>query len=274
MAAFPAEHYKLLQELFHKEEDRQNKREFYQALLRVKQAMTAVPKLGYNDHTKSHYALADDIMRMLMPLQNENGIVSHVDTEPHKEEGWSTFVLTLTHAVTGYSRLFPLPMPIDAQGFKGTSNKTAVQGQVSSASYAEKKLYCMAYAIPLGEDIDGNAPVERVTKQQAIELQTMHDQLPEVTRKRVGKWLALGWRAHFCGPRRGELHERPAAIRRGAVVSGHTPGPWEIHGLEGDRPPIREFRRRPRDLGDDCRRARFNSSNRLFRRPAMFTTPS
>ena len=54
-------------------------------------------------------------------------------------------MLTLTHAVTGYSRLFPLPMPIDAQGFKGTSNTDCCSEAKSAApAYAEKKLYCMA----------------------------------------------------------------------------------------------------------------------------------
>ena len=218
---FPVETLRALQEMKNAEEDRQALAEFDAAFFRVQSGMTPVIKLGHNKETKSYYAYAEDVMRMLFPLLTENGFGHRVSTKPCSKEGdWSTFVLRLKHA-GGHGESYDFDVPLDDHGPKGAKNKPGTQAQVSSSTYARRALYCMVFAVPLGEDKDGNATAVTVTN-SASHRTANHDgpATGRDSKAKVGKWLAVGRRSHRSRTLQRSTIRTPSGCSKG-LCQGH-----------------------------------------------------
>ena len=70
----------------------------------------------------------------------------------------------------GHSESNPLTIPLDNVGVKGMVNKTNVHATASSVTYAKRVALCGLLNISTGNDVDGNARIDPVTFEQAVEI--------------------------------------------------------------------------------------------------------
>ena len=155
----------------------QAKREFNQAFNAAQKDLVAVAKKGYNLHTKSKYALMEDIVAMLDPIVTEHGFSRSISTQPCDIPDHMRMVLTVRH-VGGHNEEHMMDAPIDDKTQGGKSNKTRIQGQGSTYTYVTRYLLCNVFGIHLGDDTDGNKveSAEVITEEQNVEIQDLLDQ--------------------------------------------------------------------------------------------------
>ena len=130
--------------------------EFHEAMNRVQSRMEPVRRMGYNQHTQSRYALAEDVEKMLMPIALEEGLSISGSTEPGHVADHLRFVLMVRHNA-GHSERHALDAPIDTLGPKGAPTKTKLHGMGSTMTYCHRYLLCMVFSVQLSRDDDGNA---------------------------------------------------------------------------------------------------------------------
>lgn len=153
---YPIENLERLHALHVKATNEQARLDFIAAMLAIKREMTPVAKRGYNTHTHSRYALAEDVCRMLEPLMLKHNVAHSVTTKSGAAEGLTRFVLMLRHQ-SGHVEEHAMDAPIDNVGQGGKPTKTALHGMASSYTYCERHLLCKVFGILLVPDDDGNA---------------------------------------------------------------------------------------------------------------------
>ena len=132
------------------------RREFAEAFNAVQLEMTPVRKLATNSHTRSTYALLEDVSRMLDPIVQAHGFSQSVSTDDCPTDGHIRFVLLLRH-VGGHEERHYLDAPVDAIGIHGKATKTALHGMASSGTYCTRQLKCKVWDVNIVSDDDGNA---------------------------------------------------------------------------------------------------------------------
>ena len=146
------------------------KREYAAAMHRVQETMKAVEKRHSNAKGK-FYANYDDVAESLCPVAHANGFSWKIDN-PEIRDGLMHFVITVTHTA-GHEDQTHFFAPPDGAGAKGGGVMSAIQGHVSSNTYAERVLLCNAFAIKLrDQDKDGEKPA-RLSDDELAKLQAM-----------------------------------------------------------------------------------------------------
>ena len=153
--------------------------------------MQPIARKGKNHDNGSRYARAEDVMSMLDPLILEAGFSRSLSTKPHKQEGWTTYVLILRHN-GGHEERHEMEAPIDDKGMRGSPTKTRVQGAASTYTYCERHLLCKVFGVQLVKDDDGRAGAAgpgaaAITLDQSLNLESLMD---EVLKNRT-KFLEL-----------------------------------------------------------------------------------
>jgi hypothetical protein len=138
--------------------------QFFADKARAQAEFPIIGRDSWNDQTKSNYARFETIWEICCPIWTKYGFAISFPsiTTP---EGLIKQVCHITHPA-GHEEDVPWPdAPSDNQGFKGTANKTVIQGNQSTISYLKRGLLCAAMGIVTAqEDDDGQSGVR---KQQA-----------------------------------------------------------------------------------------------------------
>lgn len=143
--------------------------QFNVALAAAQAEVEQVGRTTANVSTGSKYATLDAVDAMVRPIYSRHNFALSFTEAP------ADGVVRLSCIVRrgAHSETYTLTAPPDVAGFKGTSNKTAIQGVVSSVSYLRRALLCMIFNIVTkGEDRDGNrgATGEVIGRAQLAEL--------------------------------------------------------------------------------------------------------
>jgi hypothetical protein len=123
---------------------------------------------------KGMYPSLEHVSREIDPFVTKHGFTHDFGTKTSQKDNCITVTLTVSHR-DGHSEVRELvDIPHDTAGPKGTPNKSAVQGLVSSTSFAQRKLKLMYWDITVAdEDRDGAAPTEKITEAEVESLRTM-----------------------------------------------------------------------------------------------------
>lgn len=169
----PIETVERLFELHERNDAKLAKIAFNKSMNLVQSQIGPVLKGKKNQHTGSMYARLEDISAVVDPVLLQHGFSRSMNTEPSNQPGFFTAVLILRHT-GGQSESFKLEVPNDAAGTHGTKNKTMIQGQVSSLTYATRVLLGHATAVQIVDDLDGNnlnvAPEPVISTDQGFEI--------------------------------------------------------------------------------------------------------
>ena len=155
-------------------------REYNAGMALVQAGFTPVPKRGWNPQTKSRYALAEDVLKMIEPVASKHGFSHATSQEPSEIDGHLRICVTIRHA-GGHKVSFWMDAPVDNKGMAGKINKTMLHGMASTFTFCERQLTCKGYGAPLGEDTDGvaaeAADVTLITAEQALDLAAFIDEV-------------------------------------------------------------------------------------------------
>ena len=99
MAALDADKLEKLLNLQLQFEAAQDKRDFSGAFNAVQAEMTAVSKIGWNPHTSSHFARAEEVAAMLDPIIVKHGFSWSISTTDSPIPDMIRFVLTIRRGV-------------------------------------------------------------------------------------------------------------------------------------------------------------------------------
>lgn len=141
---------KALVDLSDRWEDRAAEKAFAKAMHAAQSEMPNVLKDAQNSHTKTRYAMLETVQRKAKPVYDKHGFClsfgeSDCPLDKHKRT-----VCDVSH-IDGHTRRYHLDLPVD-----GSGAMNAVQGCISTTSYAQRRLLCMIFNITLaGEDDDG-----------------------------------------------------------------------------------------------------------------------
>jgi hypothetical protein len=109
-----------------------------------------------NKSTTSKFASLDDIDTIIKPIYIKHGFSLTFTTENVSERFIK--VICLVRHIDGHKESHELTGEIDDKGFKGSSNKTGIQGAGSSVSYMQRYLTKLIFNVVIkGEDKDGNS---------------------------------------------------------------------------------------------------------------------
>lgn len=110
-----------------------------------------------NEQTGSMYATLERVSTAINPIIKRHGFTMSYGSKEPATAGNICVTCRVRH-IGGWGEDYQLEGPPDDKGIKGTTNKTGIQGLVSSASYLKRTLKVMIWDITIaGLDHDGNA---------------------------------------------------------------------------------------------------------------------
>jgi hypothetical protein len=119
-------------------------------------------KIIVKGQLRSKYAALEDIDAILRPLIIQEGFSLFFSTEDIPPKA-TKLILTVKHQ-QGHREAFSLVLPIESSEFR-----SAVQNVASTVSFGRRILLSLAFnVITIDTDIDGNAPGEFITQEQAL----------------------------------------------------------------------------------------------------------
>lgn len=138
--------------------DDQNRTELEIRRRRIQDRLKPIVKRGWNESTRSKYALPDDIDAQIDVLLHEENLTLSFETEPHPQPQMVRVVGSLSLVGTAFSKRYPLDMPADGQGPKGGGVMTRTHATGSAVSYGIRYIKRMIFNLRFTEkDDDGNA---------------------------------------------------------------------------------------------------------------------
>ena len=158
-------------ELQFAQEKRSAEAQFNEAFNAAQSEMPKVIKDKKNPTKNSYYASLDAVVSVVTPIATKHGFSASFGevtstTGTIIAEGCRRFVLRITHR-SGHFREFSGDYPMDGKGAQGKDVMNAIQGYVSTGSYAQRVITCRAWNIaPSGTDQDGNDVSDTITQSQ------------------------------------------------------------------------------------------------------------
>ena len=178
------ERLKQMIELQVAQEKRSAEAKFNEAFNAAQAEMPKVIKDKKNLQKNTHYATLDAVVSVVTPIATKHGFSASFaevpsTTETIIPEGCRRFVLQITHR-SGHFREFVGDYPLDGKGAQGGGVMNAIQGYVSTRSYAQRVITCGAWNIaPSGTDEDGNDVSNTITQSQVEVLDNMVSTMKE-----------------------------------------------------------------------------------------------
>jgi hypothetical protein len=166
------------------QEKRSAEAEFNQSFNAAQSEMPKVVKDKKNTQKNTHYATLEAVVSVVTPIATKHGLSSSFGEVPATAdtiipEGCRRFVLRITHK-SGHFREYVGDFPVDGKGALGKDVMNAIQGYVSTGSYAQRVITCRAWNIaPSGTDEDGNDVSDTITTAQVEVLSKMVDTMKE-----------------------------------------------------------------------------------------------
>jgi hypothetical protein len=144
---------------------------FNVAMTRAQSKMRAVATDSNNPQTRSRYASYAALDRAVRPIYTAEGFALSFDTADGAPDQYIRVVCHVSHS-GGYSRTYHIDMPADGKGAKGGDVMTKTHAVGAGSSYGQRYLLKMIFNIAIGEDVDGNEPVNTapITDEQAAKI--------------------------------------------------------------------------------------------------------
>ena len=184
---FPVDVIERMFALYQQNQKIENHRSYAAAFLAVQAEMQPVVKRGRNEGASgSLYARAEDVKDMLDPVLVRHGFATSFSSKPSElHDGWTCYILKVLH-VDGHQEEFYFDAPLDDAGLRGQVNKTKIQGQAASFTFAKRQLLISAFNVTLiGPDLDGQQTTAIIDAAQKKQL----EELLELTHVPLDKFL-------------------------------------------------------------------------------------
>lgn len=140
--------------------------EYTVAMAKAQTEMPPVVCDKVNLHTKSKYPSIEAVQDGIKEIYLSNGFTCIFSEGSPPANGMIHVIGTVRH-VGGHVEIINRYAPADTAGPSGTKNKTEVQGSQSTVSYISRRMLCSIFGVTiLGDDKDGNADREMVSKDQ------------------------------------------------------------------------------------------------------------
>jgi hypothetical protein len=144
---------------------------FNVAMTAAQSKMRAVATDSNNPQTRSRYASYAALDRAVRPIYTAEGFALSFDTADGAPDQYIRVVCHVSHR-GGFSRTYHIDMPADGKGAKGGDVMTKTHAVGAGSSYGQRYLLKMIFNIAIGEDVDGNEPVNTapITDEQAAKI--------------------------------------------------------------------------------------------------------
>lgn len=144
------------------------------AMAEAQKEMGVVVANMTNTQTRSKYADYAQLDKALRPIYTKHGFALSFNDGEGAPQDWVRIVCHVTNS--GHTRIYHKDMPADGKGAKGGDVMTKTHAVGAAQSYAMRYLLRMIFNVAVGEaDNDGNAPVNTITEEQAINLNDLID---------------------------------------------------------------------------------------------------
>lgn len=144
---------------------------FNDAMAAVQAELPKIKRNRKNVQTGSLYADLEAVTDAAAPVYTKHGFALSCTQEDCPTEGRMRVVCFCSHR-GGHTRRYQYDASLDMTGLKGNQNKTPIQGEGSTFSYARRYLTALIFNLTLtDEDNDGQSAADRITESQAADLQ-------------------------------------------------------------------------------------------------------
>lgn len=150
--------------------------EFNRAMAEAQAEMRQVAADAMNPQTKSKYASYSALDKVLRPVYTRHGFAPSFDTGETDKPETVRVVCHLSHR-GGHSRTYHIDMPADGKGAKGGDVMTKTHATGSAITYGQRYLLKAMFNVAVGDDTDGNQPIERINEEQAANLQALMEEV-------------------------------------------------------------------------------------------------
>lgn len=151
-------------------EKNQAEKAFNAAMQAAQQEMPVVVKTGQNAHTKTKYALLESVQKQCKPVYQKHGLSLSFGEADCPVDRFKRTTCDVRH-IDGACHTYHLDLPVDSSGAMN-----AVQGAISTTSYAQRRLVCMIFNVTIaGEDTDGATPSNPISGAQVEVLNKILD---------------------------------------------------------------------------------------------------
>lgn len=178
-----------------KMEDRLARSAYQSAMTACQAEMPTVVRATKNGRTSKLYANLETILALAKPVYSKHGFsLSFGEGESHLPDH-TRVLLDVMHR-EGHVVRYQGDYPLDGKGAKGGEVMNAIQGHVSSNTYAQRDMVRKVFALVIADsDLDGEPVVQYATQQEILEINTLIDKCAEVgkpvTFDRFLKWLGV-----------------------------------------------------------------------------------
>lgn len=190
---FDAQQLKVLFDLQCAHHANQAREAYFTSMNPCQADMLTVIRDKQNTQTQKMYAPLETIKTYAKPVYTKHGFSLAFTAEAGTTPGLTTVHLDVTH-IRGHTQRTTLPnVPLDDKGPKGGDVKTQIQGLMSSMSYAQGRLICLAFNLTVAdEDRDGQHLLTRVGPDEIKAINALFEQCRSVG-KPVNVQLFLKW---------------------------------------------------------------------------------
>lgn len=184
-----------LMDLQERWEKSQAVKEYAAAMHECQKAMPRIVRDKQNTHTKASYGSLEQVQRSAQPVYTAHGFSLSYGEADCPVANHKRTVCDVRH-VGGHCERYHLDLPIDGAGSGNRAAMNAVQGAISTTSYAQRRLLCMIFNITLTDEDDDGQGCAVVTPQEADQLQDWID-ATGTNLSNFLKWAGCGSLAMF-----------------------------------------------------------------------------
>lgn len=149
---------------------------YHAAMNAAQEEMRPIAADANNPQTKSKYASYAALDRVLRPIYTKHGFSISFDTADGAPAEHLRVVGKVGHR-DGHKEAPHLDMPADGKGAKGGDVMTKTHATGAAITYGKRYLLGMVFNIAVGEDNDGNSPVQFISEDQMSELVALMDEV-------------------------------------------------------------------------------------------------
>ena len=146
------------------------RREYSVAMAGAQAEMPVIQKNQKNQHTQSRYADISAVYAKVVPIYTAHGFSVEFWPGEDAPPGYVRVMYEINHS-GGYSKVRHYDAPCDTAGAQGKVNKTGVQGDGSTFTYARRYLTLLTFNVATSEDADGNSPVKVQNEPEKISIE-------------------------------------------------------------------------------------------------------
>jgi len=160
--------------------EQERKSAFNEAMNLAQTEMGLIAKNAKNSQTSSRYATYAQIDKAIRPIYTRHGFALSFDEADSPKPEHVRVMCYVSHKA-GHTSNYHADLPNDGKGAKGGDVMTKTHATGAAKSYGQRYLVIGIFNLAIGEDTDGNTPVERITDKQVVEIEAL---LAEVNAKR------------------------------------------------------------------------------------------